>query len=269
MPLPIPSNVSASLIYSTEDSYNASSWYDPLVRVYQTDGQGTSELKDVADDLAITMNLIDPLNGYRVEVYETDISGFLDCLHDSNCDPYQYGRDAVWGLCHWMDGGGNIFIHPNDDGDSANEGRTFGGANHNNHISMPKKYNEPRFGPISIKGSETRDSHCRDRGIYWAPAHEMGHQFVSPTAWWNDDYGTSSCDDDNERNSHYFATNLFPCSSASDSSIDHHTIMSQFDRHSDCGDCSSSSAPESASLESSTCFDNATDDCISQAKNNL
>jgi len=269
MPSPSPSNVSATLINSIEDNHTPSSWYSPLIRVYQTDGQNTSELGDIANDLGIMMDNILALTGYKIEIYETDITGYLECIANTGCNPYQYGRDVVYELGHWKDGGGNVFIHPNDNNDSANEGGTYSGTDYNNHVSMPYEYNGPRYGPISIKGSETRDSYCRNRGVYWAPGHELGHQFCAPTSSWNSDYGTYFCGDDNGRKSHYLADNVTPCRDARSFNLEHHTIMAQYDRYSDCGDCTDSAAPDYASLMTSSCFDEATDDCISYVKNNF
>lgn len=262
-----PSDVSASLYDSQESNYSQSSYQTALVRIYQTDGHGMSELQTVMSDVASFVDQISPLDGWRVELYETNISGFFDCLDSDGCDPYLHGREYVYELGHHEDGGGNVFIHPNPDGDGANEGGTFGGPRHDNYITMPS-YNTPDRGPISIKGSETRHSYCEGRGVYWAACHELGHQFLGSSDWWSSDYGTDSCGDSG-RDSHYLATNVYPCYDAYSYDLKHHTIMGQYQYLTECGQCSDSASPDYASLNSSTCFDDATQDCINYAENNL
>lgn len=265
MPSPDPSNVSVTPQNDVSSNYNSSSWNDILVRVYQTDGVGA--IDTIMYDFDIFLDNIETVDGHRIEAYNTDITGFEDCLLN-DCDPYQYGRDVVFETDHWKDGGGNVFIHPNDSGGSE-EGGTFGGTSHNNHIAMPCKYSNEFKGPISIKGHDApKDDKCEDRSMHYGACHELAHQLHSSTDYWDSSYGCSpyfnDCVDGSgfDYDPHYLADVIATCDGG-----DHHSVMGGNTEFTSCGQCKSSKSGFYPKFDVSSCHNNAIGDCIDYVKN--
>lgn len=258
-----PSNVEADRVYTYRSyGFDNSNFDHALVRVYQADWASESDVESVGGDIADMLSDFSALNGYKVEVYTTNMTGLENCMDTSGCDPYQTCRDTVVELGHHTDGGGNIFIH---DGDG---GGTYPALNHDNYITMPY-YNSDNLAPISIKIPDTLSGKNGD--VHWFAAHEVAHQLHGDPDNWSSDYGTyycGSCDpqfdiyEDCGRKSHHL-TNV-----RSDNVV---TVMSAPNRGGQwaCGDCSNTYDDQYASVTPSSCLDDATADAIEYAKNNL
>jgi len=221
------------------------------------------ELSTVADDIASFLSQIDVLDGYKVQTFNTNISDMENCLTNDDCNQYSYCRDVLTNLSG-INKGGTLFVHPNDTGGD-NEGGTLGGVQHQNYVCSPNQWNDPQKAPVSIKGSDTLYSYCKGRGVYWAPVHEVAHQVHGATDWWDDDFGTKDCGPKDKRQPHNLATITYSCFDAYSDNLGHHTIMGQYENITDCGDCSSTATPQYASLGTSSCYDDATEDAIAHA----
>jgi hypothetical protein len=182
-------------------------------------------------------------------------------MQTDGCDPYLRLREIY---NHWrknashslFDQGGTLWIHPDDDGDDAVEGGTFGGFKNENFIGLPY-YNDPDRAPISIKAHQYVSMWNGDYRS-WGACHEVGvHQCSGKQSWWDSDYT-------NGKGSHYLAHKSIEDDGNNVGSL---PAQPQYDYLYNDG-CQSPSVSEFA-IYPGPCLQDATADAIEYAKYNL